>query len=210
MSLEWLSLEQKWILYEFSKFLEFLCIKNQFPYLILYFYFPLDCASFSVKHRGSSERVQDSGYHWTRPRVDSLKAEGRLCKTSQRRGIAHPGPFDRDSTTQIRPTLHWTGTRSGQLDPWSTIHIHWVCDLIATLWSNANDMDRASEEVSDLDRLFSNPRTPWRLQPHAAQAQTTCPPQYSLSLPLVNRRAHRSDQYTPPPFSGDAPISVRI
>jgi hypothetical protein len=56
MTLEWLSLEQKWILYEFSKFLEFLCIKNQFPYLILYFYFPLDCASFSVKHRGSGEK----------------------------------------------------------------------------------------------------------------------------------------------------------
>jgi hypothetical protein len=72
----------------YTSFWNFFCIKNQFPYLIFYFYFPLDCASFSVKYMGSGEKESKTQAITGLDRgLVTKKLEGCSAKCARRKGI---------------------------------------------------------------------------------------------------------------------------
>jgi hypothetical protein len=92
--------------------------------------------------------VEDGGFYF-------LIHRGPNYKPDQPKGIRVIWPSDLTRTTHINPNIKRTGTRSGQLDQRSTIHIHQARDLIATIGSNANDPDPTKRRgilSSDLSR----------------------------------------------------------
>jgi hypothetical protein len=140
----------------------YLCTKNQFLWVILYFIISLDCSPKSEKCRVSGVKVPKTRFtHVVDCGFITWFCRGSYAELSWRRGMGGFGPPDREPTTVIRFRSYRIVTNRELLDLDPTANILRSRDPTLTLWSRSYRWGGSSEGIRASSNRCPSPRI-WR------------------------------------------------